>query len=435
MTNASERTTEQPPDRPDAYERQPELTAESDGSIDVGGVLLPRPFKIRRLGHFGYNCLDIDAMLKFYVDGLGLIISDQSATMPSRLPAEEQDGLEPNDKLLHFTRFGSDHHQLVFISQRVWDWVGQDNGSAGASINQITWQVGSLAEVVNGSGWIWGQSERLLRSGRDMPGSNWHTYLFDPEGHINELFYGMEQVGWDGLSKPREMWSGVMGEKPDLPQPSESREIAEAQRSGVDVDSGHRVGGEAEDEEGRSFEVDGVTMSRPFKVVGLGPVSIFVADLAQAERFYTEILGFTVRTSVESGGYRGLLLSNGLEHHTLALYESGLRDSLGMDERLDSMALGFRVANYRQLRAAVAFMVSRGAEEVPVPAALVPGFDYVSHLRDPDGNLVQLYYYQRTFGPTDAPPTTVSGSAADWPDLIEAPEDVYGGQHFLGPWE
>ena len=80
---------------------------------------LPRPFKIRRLGHFRYNCRGIDAILGFYVGGLGLIISDQSGTMPSRLPAEEQASLSPNEKLLHFMRFGSDHHQLVLISQPV----------------------------------------------------------------------------------------------------------------------------------------------------------------------------------------------------------------------------------------------------------------------------------------------------------------------------
>ena len=43
-------------------------------------------------------------------------------------------------------------------------------------------------------------------SGRDMPGSNWHTYLLDPDGHSNELYYGIEQIGWDGYSKPQSMY-------------------------------------------------------------------------------------------------------------------------------------------------------------------------------------------------------------------------------------
>jgi catechol 2,3-dioxygenase-like lactoylglutathione lyase family enzyme len=416
---------------PDVRERQPDLLTDGKQLHDVGGVLLPRPFKIRRVGHFGYNCLDVDRMLEFYISGLGLIISDQSERMPSRLPGEEQAKLSPNERLLHFTRFGSEHHQLVFISQKVWDWVGQNNGSAGASINQITWQVGSLAEVVNGSEWIWGQGKRLMRSGRDMPGSNWHTYLFDPEGHINELYYGMEQIGWDGLSKPREMWSGVMDERPSLPQTSEAGEIERAAGGGVDLGSGHRVSPPA----GQRYDVDGVTMSRPFKIVGIGPISLFVDDLAAIEAFYTCVLGFTVRARVAWNGHHGVVLTFGAEYFTLALYESDLRADLGLPERANSMALGFRVANYRQLRAAVEFMRARGAEEVSVPAELVPGFDYVAHLKDPDGNLVQLYYYQRQCVPFAPLPPTVSTSADDWPAVIDAPLDVFGGQQFLGPWE
>jgi catechol 2,3-dioxygenase-like lactoylglutathione lyase family enzyme len=406
-------------------------TRPAGSGYDVGGVRLPRPFKIRRLGHFGYNCRNIDAMLDFYVDGLGLIISDQSGKMPSRLPAEEQVSLSPNEKLLHFTRFGSDHHQLVLISQKVWDWVGQDNGTAGASINQITWQVGSLAEVVNGDAWICDQGQHLLRSGRDMPGSNWHTYLFDPEGHINELYYGMEQIGWDGLSKPRQMWSGVLNERPNPPQPAEATEVENALRAGIAIASGHRpvVANSP------SYPVDGVMMTRPFKIVGIGPISLFVEDLEQATGFYRDILGFTERTSVEWSGHRGVMLSATTDHHNLALYEIGLRSALQLPDQLDSLALGFRLANYRQLRAAVAHMLARGAEEVAVPAALLPGFDYVTHLRDPDGNLVQLYYYQQQCAPTEPAPPTISEPAAGWPELVDAPADVFGGQQFLGPWE
>jgi len=36
------------------------------GKFDVGGVWLERPFKIRRLGHFGFNVLNMDAALRFY---------------------------------------------------------------------------------------------------------------------------------------------------------------------------------------------------------------------------------------------------------------------------------------------------------------------------------------------------------------------------------
>ena len=59
---------------------------------DVGGVLLDRPFRIRRLGHFGYNVDDIAACLAFYCEWLGLRISDPqdlAANLPSIERIEE----------------------------------------------------------------------------------------------------------------------------------------------------------------------------------------------------------------------------------------------------------------------------------------------------------------------------------------------------------
>ena len=48
------------------------MTASSvDTKFDVGGVLLDRPFKVRRLGHFGFNVDDIEAHRHFYGDLLG----------------------------------------------------------------------------------------------------------------------------------------------------------------------------------------------------------------------------------------------------------------------------------------------------------------------------------------------------------------------------
>ena len=43
---------------------------------DVGGVLLPRPFKIRRLGHFGFNAVRMDEGRDFYTSLLGFKPSD-----------------------------------------------------------------------------------------------------------------------------------------------------------------------------------------------------------------------------------------------------------------------------------------------------------------------------------------------------------------------
>ena len=70
-------------------------------------------------------------------------------------------------------------------------------------------------------------------------------------------------------------------------------------------------------------------MARPFKVTGIGPVSLFVDDLDRATRFYTDVLGFGVRERVQWGGHEGVLLYSDTDHHTLALYAAALRSALG----------------------------------------------------------------------------------------------------------
>ena len=43
---------------------------------NVGGVMLERPFKIRRLGHFGFNMEKLEEGREFYGDLLGFKTSD-----------------------------------------------------------------------------------------------------------------------------------------------------------------------------------------------------------------------------------------------------------------------------------------------------------------------------------------------------------------------
>ena len=96
------------------------------------------------------------------------------------------------------------------------------------TINQITWQVGSLKEVVDAFHYFQERDVPIQRVGRDMPG-NWHCYVYDPDGH-NEFYYGIEQVGWNDLSKPRAIYYRGFRQEPPLPQMSENVEVAEARQ-------------------------------------------------------------------------------------------------------------------------------------------------------------------------------------------------------------
>jgi hypothetical protein len=80
--------------------------------------------------------------------------------------------------------------------------------------------VGSLQDVGNAIEWFHEMGVEIQRSGRDMPGSNWHTYLYDPDGYCLQLYYYMEQVGWDGRPRPKEQQRlQVKGEWPEALEP------------------------------------------------------------------------------------------------------------------------------------------------------------------------------------------------------------------------
>ena len=75
----------------------------------VGGVLMPRPFKIRRLGHFGFNVNSPKDSLTFYRDLLGFKISDHLDFKANPQRAEMLKDVA--DAGGYFMHHGGDHHQ------------------------------------------------------------------------------------------------------------------------------------------------------------------------------------------------------------------------------------------------------------------------------------------------------------------------------------
>lgn len=399
-------------------------------AYDVGGVLLDRPFQIQRLGHFGFNCVNVDEAYTFYTQLLGFRVTDVRDDA-KRVPPEKREAV--GDTRGYFMRYGSDHHAFVLYNKRVRDLQGgKRQMPPQVTTNQITWQVASLAEVVNAHDWFVAGGQVIRRAGRDMPGSNWHTYLFDPDGHVHELYYGIEQIGWNGHSKPHEMHVRAFDEVAPLPQVSEQQEVDDAIDRGIDLLSGLR----SVDDAPMTFDVDGIMLARPFKIVHMGPVRLFMSDIDAAARFYQHILGFTLTETIEWEGHRCLLLRAGTEHHSLGLYPIDLRNELGLSEHSTCMSLGLRLANHRQLRDARSFLEERGVKSVDLPMELFPGIDYAVHVRDPDGHVIQLFSHMEQVGwdGRPRPPGERSWHGGELPETIEPRPDTFGSAPFLGPW-
>jgi catechol 2,3-dioxygenase-like lactoylglutathione lyase family enzyme len=405
------------------------MTTAVQTKYDVGGVMLDRPFKIRRLGHFGFNTVHMAECKRFYVDLLGFKISDV-ADMATRLSDEQKSQVSDLTPGV-FTRHNTDHHTFVLFNKGVMDALRGTSASQ-ITINQITWQVGSLEEVGDAARFFTERGARLQRVGRDMPGSNWHAYVYDPDGHVNELYYGIEQVGWEGHSKPRSMYHRGFREAPQLPQINEFQEVQDTLAAGEDV-HGYRYVEELE----AKYNVQGVLLPRPFKITRIGPVSIFVEDLDASEAYYRDILGFTTSEATQQDGERIVFMRSNTEHHSLALYPMALREKLGMSPHTTSMSFGVQVANYRQLKDACDFLEQNGIRvDRNPPAATRPGMDYVAHAFDADGHCIQLYHYMEQIGWDGKvrPASQRRPVEAKWPETLDALPDSFEGEPYLGPW-
>jgi catechol 2,3-dioxygenase-like lactoylglutathione lyase family enzyme len=379
-------------------------------SYTVGGIRSSQPFRIERLGHFGYHTPDLTGTMSFLSKELGLQISDVD-DFTKRVPA-----LPKEHATGYFVRCAHDHHTLVIGSQTLVDM--REPGRRGALVNQLSWQVGSLKQVVDGVDFL-GKNAKLRRIGRDAPGSNWHAYAYCPDGYVNEIFYGMEQIGWDGRSKPSSMYDRAFHSLPPLPQIPEYEEAGQVLARGQSLE-GFRY------EEGRpaSFDVEGILMPQPFKLTRLARVLLFVADPEESLKFYLGVLGLKVSHRTDVLGHTCIFLRAGDEHHSLALMPAALK------ARLDfGAACSFSVATYQQLRDAHLYFESKRDRIIPVPSELSPGMSHGFWIRGPDAVAIQLVYGQARHS-AQGPAPTPSGS---WPETIEHAGGAWHEPVFMGP--
>jgi catechol 2,3-dioxygenase-like lactoylglutathione lyase family enzyme len=401
-------------------------------TYEVGGVRMARPFKIRRFGHFGFNVDTLDEAVTFYTDELGFRVTDD-INLFDMLPAEVVDyarTIVTNPRML-FTSNSSDHHAVLLAHKSFGRLFGGD-AVKDITVSQITWQVGTLDEVLDAVAYLQDRGVTTVRVGRDMPGGNWHVYFLDPDGNTLELYYGMEQVGWSRNSKPHAMHYRGFDNSPPRPQMSEAAEIREAMDRGIDIHSGWRPSESHLDDK---YDVGGIMLPRPFKVTGLGPFSLFTDNVDVMVEFYTTVMGFQLTEEAHHDGYRIVYLRHGTEHHSMVLADKALRAVLDLNPSASCLSVGMQLGSYRQLLDAVEFFRSHGREIVELPPELHLGIDYATYVRDPEGHLIQLYYSIEQLGwdgrprPADLRPSITT----PWPDAIDAQTDTYVGQAFLGP--
>jgi catechol-2,3-dioxygenase len=397
------------------------MTLTKANKYNVGGVALDRPFKILRLGHFGFNAADFEASRRFYFDLLGFFITEPAGAG-------------------YFGRHAGDHHSFALFEKKKFNerqYAGHNakHFRAENDINQITWQVQSVAEMTAATEYFHDIGVEVMREGRaGGGGSQFHLYVWAPDEQIFELYYGIEQISWNGYARPVAMRHGT-AVAPKEPQLPDYQLITDDLNQGINVLDGARYVSKMP----LKYNVDGLLLPQPFKITRVGPVKLFVDDYDKLKRWHTQVLGFTLTEEVEWQGERCAFLRCNNEHHSLGIFPKSWRKKLGLSETTSSMSFGLQLANYRQLKDAVKFLRDNGVrvETDIIPPELHPGIDYAAYAFDPDGHCIELYYAMEQIGWEGKPRPKELRRKVDpnhWPDILEPLTDTYTGEPYIGPW-
>ncbi len=124
-------------------------------------------------------------------------------------------------------------------------------------------------------------------------------------------------------------------------------------------------------------------MIRPKKV---GHVVLKARDIEQAEKFYTEVLGFEVVMRLTHP--RGVFFTLGEQHHDLAVLEVPPEADEPKADQVGLHHVALQVENFAALKDCYRTLKSHG---VPIVRAVDHGITKSIYFCDPAGNRLELY--------------------------------------------
>jgi catechol 2,3-dioxygenase-like lactoylglutathione lyase family enzyme len=142
---------------------------------------MSNPIRINKIGHVGVYCRDLQRMVDFYTRVLGFKVSDV------------------NEKGMTFLRFGADHHSFVLAP-------APQPPSGPTVLQQIAMEVADLDALKRIRAHLLGQGVKASAIKHEGPGNDYTFDFDDPEGNRLQFFCEMDQIGWDGKSRPKEQW-------------------------------------------------------------------------------------------------------------------------------------------------------------------------------------------------------------------------------------
>ena len=162
------------------------------------------PFRIGKIGHVVLQVADMERAVDFYVGVLGMEVSDVYAEdmMPGGMT---------------FLRFSPDHHGLALVG-------GLDGPAQNIELNHVAFEVANLDEVLRARDHLRAAGVQIDFEGRRRAGCQFAVEFRDPDNHRLELYWGIDQVGSPGQSRPRDQWKGAPSLEAAIADPVEGQD-------------------------------------------------------------------------------------------------------------------------------------------------------------------------------------------------------------------
>ncbi len=173
------------------------------GVIDTDGLVTPDvqalrdtetpsglPFSIAKIGHVVLMVQDLEKSVDFYTRVLGFRVSDvYPATMvPGRMV---------------FMRCANDHHGVALVG-------GAKGPGNSNELNHMAFEVATLDEVFRARDHLEAEGVKITYAGRRRAGCQVAVEFLDPDNHVLEIYWGIDQVGSDGRIRPPAEWREEM---------------------------------------------------------------------------------------------------------------------------------------------------------------------------------------------------------------------------------
>lgn len=153
--------------------------------------------RVSKLGHIGLTVRDVDRTINFYTKYLGMRLTEKF--------------VYPEDRLGHgvavaegaFIRCDVTHHELSIFRMRE-DILSKDAPDApryGFGLHHIAFELNTPQALLGLLKRMQEDGVEIVNSRKGGPGNQPRFYARDPDGNLLEFYWGIDQIGWQGVPR------------------------------------------------------------------------------------------------------------------------------------------------------------------------------------------------------------------------------------------